>query len=183
MGAPGHQSATTKVCLGIVAACDAGPTLDAAPGRGRAWVSASGSRHVPRAKRGRNDLRGDEADAGNAVEDMGRRHGPLNKASPSHNRGWKSCAAARIMEWDAQERQERVYGRIIPSEPGMRHSVLRQPIGVGVAAFSPWNFPMSSPGPQKSAGGLVGGLLDHPESVGGRGNARRSGYNWWQAFP
>jgi succinate-semialdehyde dehydrogenase / glutarate-semialdehyde dehydrogenase len=47
-----------------------------------------------------------------------------------------------IIEWDAQEGR-RIYGRIIPSEPGMRHSVLRQPIGV-VAAFSPWNFPIGA---------------------------------------
>ncbi len=40
-----------------------------------------------------------------------------------------------IIEWDAQEGR-RVNGRVVPSEPGMRHSVLRQPIGV-VAAFSP----------------------------------------------
>ena len=40
-----------------------------------------------------------------------------------------------IIEWDAQEGR-RLYGRVIPSEPGMRHTVLRQPIGV-VAAFSP----------------------------------------------
>jgi succinate-semialdehyde dehydrogenase/glutarate-semialdehyde dehydrogenase len=59
-----------------------------------------------------------------------------------------------IMEWDAQEGR-RVYGRIIPSEPGMRHSVLRQPIGV-VAAFSPWNFPMSSPA-RKVGGALSAG--------------------------
>jgi succinate-semialdehyde dehydrogenase/glutarate-semialdehyde dehydrogenase len=59
-----------------------------------------------------------------------------------------------IMEWDAQEGR-RVYGRIIPSEPGMRHSVLRQPIGV-VAAFSPWNFPMSSPA-RKVGGALAAG--------------------------
>jgi len=37
----------------------------------------------------------------------------------------------------------------------MRHSVLRQPIGP-VAAFSPWNFPMSSPG-RKVAGALSAG--------------------------
>ncbi|KAI3593389.1 hypothetical protein D9X30_1699 (plasmid) [Cupriavidus sp. U2] len=48
-----------------------------------------------------------------------------------------------ILEWDAQEGR-RLYGRVIPSGPGMRHSVLRQPIGV-VAAFSPWNFPIASP--------------------------------------
>jgi succinate-semialdehyde dehydrogenase/glutarate-semialdehyde dehydrogenase len=59
-----------------------------------------------------------------------------------------------IIEWDAQEGR-RVYGRIIPSEPGMRHSVLRQPIGV-VAAFSPWNFPMSSPA-RKVGGALSSG--------------------------
>ena len=59
-----------------------------------------------------------------------------------------------IIEWDAQEGR-RIYGRIIPSEPGMRHSVLRQPIGV-VAAFSPWNFPMSSPA-RKVGGALSAG--------------------------
>jgi succinate-semialdehyde dehydrogenase / glutarate-semialdehyde dehydrogenase len=59
-----------------------------------------------------------------------------------------------IIEWDATEGR-RVYGRIIPSEPGMRHMVLRQPIGV-VAAFSPWNFPMSSPA-RKIGGALSAG--------------------------
>jgi succinate-semialdehyde dehydrogenase/glutarate-semialdehyde dehydrogenase len=59
-----------------------------------------------------------------------------------------------IIEWDATEGR-RVYGRVIPSEPGMRHTVLRQPIGV-VAAFSPWNFPMSSPA-RKIAGALAAG--------------------------
>jgi len=59
-----------------------------------------------------------------------------------------------IIEWDATEGR-RVYGRVIPAEPGMRHTVLRQPIGV-VAAFSPWNFPMSSPA-RKVAGALSAG--------------------------
>ena len=59
-----------------------------------------------------------------------------------------------IIEWDAQEGR-RVYRRVIPGEPGMRHSVLRQPIGV-VAAFSPWNFPMSSPA-RKVGGALSAG--------------------------
>ena len=48
-----------------------------------------------------------------------------------------------------------MYGRVIPSEEGMRHAVLRQPIGP-VAAFSPWNFPMSSPA-RKVAGALSSG--------------------------
>jgi succinate-semialdehyde dehydrogenase / glutarate-semialdehyde dehydrogenase len=59
-----------------------------------------------------------------------------------------------IIEWDATEGL-RLYGRVIPSEDGMRHTVLRQPIGP-VAAFSPWNFPMSSPA-RKVAGALSSG--------------------------
>jgi len=43
--------------------------------------------------------------------------------------------------------------------------VLRQPIGV-VAAFSPWNFPMSSPA-RKVGGALSSRLLHHPEGLGG----------------
>ncbi len=59
-----------------------------------------------------------------------------------------------IIEWDAGEGR-RTYGRVIPSEPGIRHTVLRRPIGV-VAAFSPWNFPMSSPA-RKVGGALSAG--------------------------
>ena len=59
-----------------------------------------------------------------------------------------------IMEWDASEGR-RTYGRIIPAKPLLRHSVIRQPIGP-VAAFSPWNFPISSPG-RKVAGALAAG--------------------------
>jgi succinate-semialdehyde dehydrogenase / glutarate-semialdehyde dehydrogenase len=62
--------------------------------------------------------------------------------------------ATDIIEWDAQEGR-RTYGRIIPSEIGMRHTVLRQPIGP-VAAFSPWNFPVSSPS-RKVGGALSAG--------------------------
>ena len=59
-----------------------------------------------------------------------------------------------FFEWDAGEAQ-RLYGRVIPSASGIRYSVLREPIGV-VAAFSPWNFPMSQPA-RKIAGALASG--------------------------
>ncbi len=59
-----------------------------------------------------------------------------------------------FLEWDAGECQ-RLYGRTIPSAPGINHTVLRQPIGI-VAAFSPWNFPMSQPA-RKIAGSLATG--------------------------
>ena len=61
---------------------------------------------------------------------------------------------AEFYEWDAAEGQ-RTYGRVIPSEPGIRYSVHHQPIGP-VAAFSPWNFPMSQPA-RKIAGALAAG--------------------------
>lgn len=59
-----------------------------------------------------------------------------------------------FFEWDAGEGQ-RLYGRVIPSAPGIRYIVIRQPIG-SVAAFSPWNFPMSQPA-RKIAGALASG--------------------------
>ena len=59
-----------------------------------------------------------------------------------------------FFEWDAAEGQ-RAYGRVIPSEPGIRYLVIHQPVGT-VAAFSPWNFPMSQPC-RKIAGALAAG--------------------------
>jgi succinate-semialdehyde dehydrogenase/glutarate-semialdehyde dehydrogenase len=65
-------------------------------------------------------------------------HGkPLNQARLEVIRG------CEFFEWDAAEGR-RTYGRVIPSEAGIRYIVLQQPIGT-VAAFSPWNFPMSQP--------------------------------------
>ena len=78
----------------------------------------------------------------------------LEQGKPIAQSRLEIVRGCEIIEWDAQEGR-RIYGRIIPSEPGMRHSVLRQPIGV-VAAFSPWNFPMSSPA-RKVGGALAAG--------------------------
>lgn len=61
---------------------------------------------------------------------------------------------AEFFEWDAGEAM-RVYGRVIPAAPGSHISVHHHPIGV-VAAFSPWNFPMSQPA-RKIAGALASG--------------------------
>ena len=59
-----------------------------------------------------------------------------------------------FFEWDAGE-AVRAYGRVIPSGPGINYAVHRQPIGP-VAAFSPWNFPMSQPA-RKVAGAVAAG--------------------------
>src|SRR6201996_6159805 len=78
----------------------------------------------------------------------------LEQGKPIAQSRLEILRGCEILEWDAQEGR-RTYGRIIPSEPGIRHTVLRQPIGV-VAAFSPWNFPMSSPA-RKVGGALSAG--------------------------
>ncbi len=61
---------------------------------------------------------------------------------------------AEFFEWDAGE-AVRTYGRVIPSGPGVDYIVHHQPIGA-VAAFSPWNFPMSQPA-RKIAGAIASG--------------------------
>lgn len=61
---------------------------------------------------------------------------------------------AEFFEWDAGE-CVRLYGRVIPSAPGIRYIVTHEPIGP-VAAFAPWNFPMSQPA-RKIAGALAAG--------------------------
>ncbi len=76
-------------------------------------------------------------------------HGkPLKQARLEVIRG------AEFFEWDAAEAM-RTYGRIIPAAAGSKLSVHHQPVGV-VAAFSPWNFPMSQPA-RKVAGALASG--------------------------
>jgi succinate-semialdehyde dehydrogenase/glutarate-semialdehyde dehydrogenase len=57
--------------------------------------------------------------------------------------------ASTFLEWDAAQ-SLRTYGRVIPSGPQMQSLVLRQPIGP-VAAFTPWNVPISSPARKISA--------------------------------
>jgi succinate-semialdehyde dehydrogenase/glutarate-semialdehyde dehydrogenase len=51
--------------------------------------------------------------------------------------------AAGLIEWDVNEGR-RAYGTIVPSDPGFMRYGLRLPIGP-VAAFTPWNFSISSP--------------------------------------
>lgn len=76
----------------------------------------------------------------------------LEQGKPIAQSRMEILRGCEIIEWDAMEGR-RMYGRVIPAEPGMRHIVLRQPVGV-VAGFSPWNFPMSSPA--RKIGGALG---------------------------
>lgn len=62
--------------------------------------------------------------------------------------------AIERIHWDATEGR-RLYGRIVPSKPGLKQMVTRHPLGV-VAAFTPWNYPLASP-TRKVAGALASG--------------------------
>ena len=78
----------------------------------------------------------------------------LEHGKPFRQAQLEIVRGAEFFEWDAAEGQ-RIYGRVIPSEPGIRYVVHHQPIGM-VAAFSPWNFPLSQPA-RKIAGALAAG--------------------------
>ncbi len=78
----------------------------------------------------------------------------LEQGKPLGQARLEILRGCEIIEWDATEGM-RMYGRVIPAGPGLQHTVYRQPIGP-VAAFSPWNFPMSSPA-RKIAGALSSG--------------------------
>ena len=83
------------------------------------------------------------------AQSITREHGkPIAQARLEVIRG------CEFFEWDAGE-AVRLYGRVIPSEQGIRYIVHHQPIGA-VAAFSPWNFPMSQPC-RKIAGAIASG--------------------------
>lgn len=64
-------------------------------------------------------------------------------------------AAADVLEWMGEEGR-RAYGRIIPGRvKNVRQMVTQEPVGI-VAAFSPWNFPATTP-VRKMAGALGAG--------------------------
>lgn len=78
----------------------------------------------------------------------------LEQGKPLRESRMEVIRGCEFLEWDAGE-AVRTYGRVIPSAPGVRYVVHHQPIGP-VAAFAPWNFPMSQPA-RKVAGALASG--------------------------
>ena len=62
--------------------------------------------------------------------------------------------SATFLDWDA-EQLLRIYGRTVPTDPPVQQIVVREPIGP-VAAFTPWNVPMSAPSRKISAAVAAG---------------------------
>jgi len=66
----------------------------------------------------------------------------LEQGKPIAEAKAEVASSAEILEWYAEEAR-RLYGRIIPARlPDVRQTVTPEPIGP-VAAFTPWNFPVS----------------------------------------
>jgi len=76
----------------------------------------------------------------------------MEQGKPVEESRLEIIRAASIIEWDANEGR-RAYGTIVPSDPGFNRYGIKLPIGP-VAAFTPWNFPISSPA--RKIGGALG---------------------------
>src|SRR6185312_13190757 len=77
-------------------------------------------------------------------------------------------SAGDIIDWYSAEGQ-RAYGRIIPARAdGVRNLVIQEPVGP-VAAFTPWNFPVTQ-AVRKIAAALAAGcsiIIKCPEETPG----------------
>lgn len=73
----------------------------------------------------------------------------LEQGKPIGDSQAEVMRAASFLDWDAEQILRR-YGRVIPSPDGMHQYVIREPIGP-VAAFTPWNVPISAPSRKISA--------------------------------
>jgi hypothetical protein len=98
----------------------------------------------------------------------------LEQGKPYAEARGEVIVSADIIDWYAEEGR-RSYGRIVPGRgKGVRQLVVQEPIGV-VAAFTPWNFPVLTPGPQGRRRAR-GRLLAHSQGVGrDAGRLRRDG--------
>lgn len=66
----------------------------------------------------------------------------LEQGKPLAQAKQEVASSADLLDWLAEEAR-RTYGRVIPARaPGVRQYVVREPVGP-VAAFTPWNFPIS----------------------------------------
>ena len=66
----------------------------------------------------------------------------LEQGKPVAQAKQEAAGSADLLDWLAEEAR-RTYGRVIPARAvGVRQYVIREPVGP-VAAFTPWNFPIS----------------------------------------
>lgn len=78
----------------------------------------------------------------------------LDQGKPIGDSRAEVFRASTFLDWDAEQILRR-YGRVIPSAIGFQQHVIREPVGP-VAAFTPWNVPISAPS-RKVSGALAAG--------------------------
>ncbi|CAH1650091.1 NAD-dependent succinate-semialdehyde dehydrogenase [Chelatococcus asaccharovorans] len=79
----------------------------------------------------------------------------LEQGKPLPEAKGELMSSADVIDWAAEEGR-RTYGRIIPARaPGVQQLAIKEPVGP-VAAFTPWNFPVSQVA-RKIAAGLAAG--------------------------
>ncbi|MFE3835657.1 NAD-dependent succinate-semialdehyde dehydrogenase [Pseudogemmobacter sonorensis] len=82
----------------------------------------------------------------------------LEQGKPLVESRGEALACADVIDWMAEEGR-RGYGRLIPARaPGIRQTVIREPVGP-VAAFTPWNFPLNQAARKISAALATGCTL------------------------
>ncbi len=145
---PVHNPATGEVVasLAIAGRAELEDAVSAAAEGYRKW------RNTPPAERARIMLKA-SALMRERMEQLARSI-TIENGKPLHEARLEVIRACEFFEWDAGE-AVRLYGRVIPSAPGIRYIVLHEPVGP-VAAFAPWNFPVSQPA-RKIAGAIAAG--------------------------
>ncbi|CAH1652967.1 Alpha-ketoglutaric semialdehyde dehydrogenase 1 [Hyphomicrobiales bacterium] len=79
----------------------------------------------------------------------------LEQGKPLPEAKGELLSSADVIDWAAEEGR-RTYGRLIPARaPGVQQLAIKEPVGP-VAAFTPWNFPVSQVA-RKIAAGLAAG--------------------------
>lgn len=73
----------------------------------------------------------------------------LEQGKPLPDARAEVLRSASFLDWDAEQMLRR-YGRIVPSDDNVHTSIVREPVGP-VAAFTPWNVPLSAPSRKLSA--------------------------------
>lgn len=146
---PLHNPATDEEIAGVPAATisDLDEALTAAQDAYPAWRAISAFDRAKILRKAGDLLRERAASIGRiSTAEQGK---PLAQASA------EAAASADIFDWFAEEAR-RAYGRIVPSKhPGVRHNVIKEPVGP-VAAFTPWNMPLTIPA-RKLAAALAAG--------------------------
>ena len=135
---PVIDPATKKVVgeLPVATAADLDEAVDAAATAFRTWRETPAFDRYRILRRAGELLRERAAEIGRITT--------IEQGKPLAEATQEVYGAADILDWFAEEGR-RVYGRIVPSrQAGVRNLVLRQPVGP-VAAFTPWNFPITIP--------------------------------------